>query len=114
MIETPSVRLSEEERNFLEPYLEKHYNNKFSAFVHDCIKREKELIQNNKRNNFFEDFKQEVIFLGLGAIFFFFSFDQTNLLGTLLLFLLGVFFVTSTLISILYRLKRRNDHAGQR
>lgn len=107
MKEIQGVRLSTDERKFLEPYLKKHYGNEFSSFVHDCIKKERELIKNNKSKNFFEDYKQEVIILGLGAILFFFSLDQTNLLGMLILLLLGVFLITSSLFSLLWRFKRR-------
>lgn len=107
--EVQSVRLTTDEREFLNDYLEDHFDGVFSHFVHSAIKQEKELIHKNKNHNFFEDFKQDIFSLGIGAIIFLFGINQNELLSFLILFLMGVFFISSSLIAILLKIKRRND-----
>ena len=105
MKEIQSVRLKEDELNFLKKY---HEGN-FSEYVHNSISRDIDLIHRNKRLNFFEGFQQEVLQLGLGAIFFIFSVDQSNLYSFMVLFLIGIFLFTSSLVSIALKLKKRNE-----
>ena len=105
--ESQSVRLFEDERVFLDDYLQEHYEGSFGKFVHACIKREQELIKTNKKKNFYETFRKEVTNLGFGAIFIIFSVTQRNLYAFLILFLFGMVFVGSSLATILLKLKKR-------
>lgn len=94
--QTFSCRLNETEQF----YLKNHYDNSFSSYVHDSIKRDIEMSKKNRHHNFLNNFTQQIIMLGLGAIFIFFSLSTNNLLGFVLLFLFGVFFMISSLFSI--------------
>ena len=84
MHEVQSIRLSNVEQDFIE----NERNGKFSVYVHECIS--KDMTPESKKKKILLRFMDEVILLGIGAIFIVFSFDQ-NLLGFLVLFLLGVF-----------------------
>jgi len=102
--EIQSVRLKDDEQVFLEQY----HDSNFSEYVHKSIERDVDLIKRNHKLNFFEGFRQEVLQLGLGAIFFIFSVDQSNWYSFMVLFLIGVFLFTSSLVSIALKLKKRN------
>ena len=100
-----SCRLSNNEAD----YLNKYYDGKFSAYVHDSFKRDIELSVNNKKQNILKSFSPHFLFLGLGAIFIFFSISVNSLGGFLLTFLLGVFFVITGLANMFFELKEISD-----
>ena len=110
MKEIQSVRLKEDEQTFLEQY----HDGNFSEYVHKSIERDIDLINRNRKLNFFEGFRQEVLQLGIGAIFFIFSVDQSNMYSFMILFLIGVFLFTSSLVSIFLKLKRRNEQQSNK
>jgi len=97
-----SVGITEAE----EKYLKKHYNNEFSRYVHDAFKRDINLTNNNKKKNKLQNYAYNVIMLGLGAIFILNSLNATELLGFLLVFLLGVFLMSYSLVSSLVEVGR--------
>ena len=71
-----SVRITPDERE----YLDKH-GYSFSDFVHDCFRRERLLIKNNRKQNKLQKHLQDGIFIGLGLIFLFFTTTQRSLIG---------------------------------
>jgi len=91
-----SCRLKEDELNYINNY----YDGSFSNYVHNSIKRDLELSKKNRKHNFISNFTQQIIMLGLGAIFIFFSLSINNIYGFVLMFLFGVFFIVSSLFNI--------------
>jgi len=86
-------------------YLEKYFNSSFSDYVHNSFKRDIIMTKNNKKKNMFQKFGSNFIMLGIGAMFIFFMFTQNNLMGVILTFLLGAFFIVSGLANIFFEIK---------
>jgi len=91
-----TVRIVDEKAD----YILKRWNGSISKYLNYSIPRDMNIIKNNRKKNFFESFSRNIVMLGLGAIFVLFSFSIDNLLGKIMVFLLGVFFVISSLYSV--------------
>lgn len=87
-------------------YLNKH-DFSFSDYVHNSIKRDMELTDANKKKNFFKDQSYNVIMLGFGAIFLFFAMTVAQIVGFIILLLMGSFFLVSSLINIFWEVYQR-------
>ncbi len=96
MHDVQSVRLSDVEKDFII----NEQDSKFSEYVHRCIS--KDLSPETKKKRMLSTFMEEVVLLGLSAILLVFSFDQ-NLLGFLILFLLGVFLQIYSILNIIIK-----------
>jgi len=83
-------------------HLDKYWDGSFSNYVHNCFKRDINNTKNNKRHNFFQDISRYIVMLGIGCLFLLFSFNMgwDELLGFLIILLLGIFFVISSLVNI--------------
>lgn len=89
-------RLNHDEKKYLYQY----WNCKFSEYVHNCFKRDMELEKKNTRINRFQSFNYAFIMIGIGLVFFFYStLQNSGLLGWLMTFLLGVFFVVTGVVN---------------
>ena len=87
-------------------YLNKYFDGKFSMYVHDSFKRDIMNTENNKKQNKLAKYSTPVITLGIGAIFVIFSLSIGNLLGFIIVFLLGVLFMTTGLMNIYLELNK--------
>ena len=105
-----SCRLVGEEITYMDTY----WQGKFSDFVHNCIKKEQNLIKNNKNNKhqLFKDIGLYLVLISLGVIFFIFGIKAYNIVEVLLSFVFGLFLTLFGLIGgLLYALqstRRRN------
>ena len=99
---TYSYRTSDED--FIS-YIDDKWDGSFSRFVNSTKKQELNLIKNNKKKNIFDSFSRNVVMLGLGAIFVLFSFNLDDLLSILAVFLMGVFFMISSLVTTFMEVK---------
>ena len=93
---TFSCKLDEKEVE----YINNFYNNSFSNYVHHSIKRDLELSKKNIKSNYLQNSSQSVIMLGVGAILIFYSLSMNHMLGFIMSFLLGVFFIVNSLVTI--------------
>ena len=86
---------------FVREYLNEHKFSSLSEFIDNSVKANRELEKQNKRSNYFKDMSNNVVMLGIGAIFIVFSLLINSLVAEVLLFLLGVFFMSASLVSIM-------------
>jgi len=93
--------------DFEDEYLNSYWDDKFSEYVHNCFKRDISLTKNNKKKNYLQGVMYHIIMLGIGAMFLLFSMSMTQLLAILVTLLLGVFFMTTSLVSIFIEVKNK-------
>lgn len=100
---TGSCRLFKEEIE----YLNKYWDGKFSNYVHNCFKCDIELTKNNRIKNRMQNMLYSVVMLGFGAFFLLISFTLSNFFAFLIILLLGVFFMSTSLVNIFLEVKNR-------
>jgi len=88
-------------------YLEKYYNNSFSTFVHDSFKHNIDLTKNNKKKNRLQKYSQATVLLAFGMIFMFMTLQQSTILGAIIVFIVGVFFISTGGATLYYDFKER-------
>jgi len=88
-------------------YLNTYWNGSFTNYVRNSIKNDIKKIQKNRKSNFFKDMSQTIVMLGLGAIFVLFSLNINNFMGFLLVFLLGIYFMVHSLISVFMEVRKK-------
>lgn len=87
-------------------YLERH-NIKPSSYMHPSIKRDRELEKKNTKQKKMQDHSRNIIYIGLGVFFIFYSFSTTTFFAWLISFLLGVFFLVTGLLDILMEIMKK-------
>lgn len=80
-------------------YIFSNFDN-LTDYVRKSGSRDLDMSRRNIRNDLVQDGTQSVIMLGVGAIIFMYSLGVSNLLGFLISFLLGVFFIVYGLFNI--------------
>ena len=96
-------------------YMKTYWDDKFSEFVHNSIKKEKNLIKQAKNNKhqLFKDIGLYLVLISLGVIFFIFGIKAYNIVEVLLSFVFGMFLTLFGIIGgLLYALqstRRRNN-----
>lgn len=97
-----TCRLSPKEKENLD-----ELNLSFSEFVHNSFKREMELKKKNTKQETMRANGRNIIFIGLGVYFIFYSFSTTVFLAWIISFLLGVFFLVTGLLDILMEIMKK-------
>jgi len=88
-------------------YLNKHWNGSFTNFVRDSFKYNIDLTKDNRKKNRLQKYGEAIVLLSFGAIFLFLTTTQRNLLGMIMVLLLGVFFTATGLSTLYYDRKEK-------
>lgn len=104
-----SCRLHPNERD----YLNRSDFLTFADYVHYSIKKNIESEIKNTKQETIRANQKNLIMIGFGVFFVFYSFSVTNLFAWIISFLLGVFFVVTGLTEILMEIKKKIKREGQ-
>jgi len=91
-----TVRIVDEKAD----YIIDKWEGSISKYLNYSIPRDIDIINKNKKKSFFQDFSQRLVMLGIGCLFILFSLKIDDVLSFLIIMFLGLFFVTTSLVSI--------------